>query len=94
MSGNEAAIAAARLLEAARELERALGAEDADALGEATERRSQAFDALRARVGETPPRALQATLRQVREIDQRILARAPVLQDDIRRERELLGIAR
>jgi hypothetical protein len=91
---NPAARHAERLLEAAQRLERAMGQGDAEGLAAATAEREAAFQALVASVGETPPQQLHATLREVREIDRRVLDRVPSLRDALRQERELLGLAR
>lgn len=89
-----AAALAEGLLASARALETAVASDDAEALLAATEARTTAFDALRAVVGDAPPQGLRGVLREVRAIDERILARTPALKDGIRRERELLGVAR
>jgi len=82
------------LLDATRRLERRLAGEEAGGLDEAVRAREAAFETLRAAAGDRPPADARELLREVREIDARLLARAALLQDRLRRERTLLGVAR
>lgn len=82
------------LVAAARELEHAANARDAQRLVAASEAREKIFLALRAAVAAPAPESLRARLREIREIDARVLGRVPALRDVIREERALLGAAR
>ncbi len=85
---------ARRLLAATQALAEAQASGDAAAMEMALQEREEAFEVLRNRVGERPPESVAPLLREVKALDERLVAEASARQEAIRAERAQLLEAR